>query len=368
MTTPLIWNSELSVPVDGSDTDAWGTPLVLLHSAWDRFHGGECVVVLSSSDYTLTTDEAQCGRIVVAGNISANRTIWLPSRNRTWHIANRTTGTGSLFARISGASNFVDIPRGGAIPVCGRSVDNTVFPAAPPVQVDGSFLGTIRHTGKAYDGPGIYFSNRALGFGTDGADLHFFLADIHGGPGLKMHAANTAQFPLIGFTSSYNTGFFYPSDDVIGFSTGGASRVQVGPGLLVGSPSGGMPVAGVVNASNYQRNGVALPIQDRFSWTGLNTAPSAGNSTAHSMGAAPVLVHGRLRCTSTDLGYAVGDLVTVQSTFGGDDARGVNFGGNATHLFFRVFLGGIVLTHKTSSTMGAIDPAKWDLELFGFFA
>jgi hypothetical protein len=57
-------------------------------------------------------------------------------------------------------------------------------------------------------------------------------------------------------------------------------------------------------------------------------------NTAHGLGSTPVVVHGVLQCTSTDLGYAAGDEVPLPYLVNSSLDVVVTVGANATNVFF----------------------------------
>jgi hypothetical protein len=95
------------------------------------------------------------------------------------------------------------------------------------------------------------------------------------------------------------------------------------------------------------------------------TITSAGSLTlAHGMGSIPKLVQASLKCTTTDLGYSVGDEVFVsggQDAYGSTVSVGVSIVPDATNLNIRFGsnAGAFAILNKTTGTLGAITNGSW---------
>jgi len=94
------------------------------------------------------------------------------------------------------------------------------------------------------------------------------------------------------------------------------------------------------------------------------TSDAADNaSIAHGLGAVPRIVRCTLQCTSTDAGYAVGDVVQVGGEANTAGHRGICFGSNSTYVFYVIGSGGWLILNKTDGSSDVIVPAKWDIYL-----
>lgn len=95
------------------------------------------------------------------------------------------------------------------------------------------------------------------------------------------------------------------------------------------------------------------------------TITSAGSLTlAHGMGSIPKLVQASLKCTTTDLGYSVGDEVFVsggQDAYGSTVSVGVSIVPDATNLTVRFgsHTGAFAILNKSTGVLGAITNGSW---------
>lgn len=76
--------------------------------------------------------------------------------------------------------------------------------------------------------------------------------------GVVLGATGSAGDPTYSNSGDTNTGFNLPGSDVATISTGGTNRVTVGPGVQVGTPTGGDQGPGTVNATGLYINGAAV--------------------------------------------------------------------------------------------------------------
>ena len=95
--------------------------------------------------------------------------------------------------------------------------------------------------------------------------------------------------------------------------------------------------------------------------------PSGGVvSVAHGLEATPKELECWIVCTTTDLGYSVGDVVALGGSRDGDGARNFTLYANSTNILFSRDASGLYIGDQSSSYEGAaITPARWSLYLRG---
>lgn len=81
---------------------------------------------------------------------------------------------------------------------------------------------------------------------------------------------------------------------------------------------------------------------------------------AHGLGATPRLIRTYMRCKTADRGYAVGDIVGVESGHNSTNYRQVLMGANSTNVWF-LQATTIELIDKGTYAFGAITLANWEL-------
>jgi len=86
---------------------------------------------------------------------------------------------------------------------------------------------------------------------------------------------------------------------------------------------------------------------------------SSVTSAAHGLGAVPSRWEVKIVCTSTDLGYAVGDVICLTSHMEGNGLRGNTASVNATNI--QIAGSSFFVITKTGSNILAITNTKWDL-------
>lgn len=155
--------------------------------------------------------------------------------------------------------------------------------------------------------------------------------------------------------------------------TGTPAGSPVAPAI----PSGKLPVAHVLlqTSSTVITNsmitdkrlpGMGGGSGSRFATTIAIPSPGGTDSVAHGLGSSVWTVEGYIQCISTDLGYVVGDIVSlgpVQNAAG--DKVGILYGFNGTNIFVvRGQNGGPRIPDKTGgATFGNIDDTKWEISL-----
>jgi hypothetical protein len=95
------------------------------------------------------------------------------------------------------------------------------------------------------------------------------------------------------------------------------------------------------------------------------SAPAKVIDVAHNFGVTPLYVRVVLECTTTDLGYAVGDEVELNSQNSGTVSPG-NVWGNTTNAGYTCTVPAaqfIVANKTTGNFTTAITPARWNLKL-----
>lgn len=141
-----------------------------------------------------------------------------------------------------------------------------------------------------------------------------------------------------------------------------AARLNVGGGLWAEGVTGGDPGAGKINVEGLQLAGVEQTPQFNKAYTSANqTITAAGTLTlAHGIGAMPALVQVRLKCTTAEFGYSIGDEVIFNS--GDQNAnRGCSIVPDATNLTIRYGSAANTfnVNNKTTGASAAITNASW---------
>lgn len=109
-----------------------------------------------------------------------------------------------------------------------------------------------------------------------------------------------------------------------------------------------------------------LQVLSKIYTSPAQTITSGGTLTlAHGMGTTPRLIQAYLKCTTTDVGYSVGDEVFVsggQDAYGSTVSTGVSVVPDATNLNIRFGsnAGAFAVLNKGTGTLGAITNGSWE--------
>jgi hypothetical protein len=106
------------------------------------------------------------------------------------------------------------------------------------------------------------------------------------------------------------------------------------------------------------------PFSKSFTSTNIVITAAASVVNAHNLGAIPSLVQARLKCTSADLNYSVGDEVIIHAgAYDSAGGYGIMLLPDATNINIRYSdsVGVFILPNKTTGGTTAIDPTKWQL-------
>lgn len=135
-------------------------------------------------------------------------------------------------------------------------------------------------------------------------------------------------------------------------------------GIGTATPGEKLVVVGNVDATDYKKGGVLLPITQGF--VSANQAVVAGSNlitVAHGLGAVPKLIFAHLKCTTAEQNYAVNDEVLVPYA---DDtgAAAINNIADATNVYFNGTLPR--LRNKTTGSVFTPTAANWRMVLKAF--
>jgi hypothetical protein len=99
MADPTTVNTSLAVPVRGTDTGTWDTPVNGNFTSIDAMMGGVTTVALTSSPVTLLSSQALVNVIRLTGTLTSSAvTITLPGIYKSWTIDNQIVNSPSSFA------------------------------------------------------------------------------------------------------------------------------------------------------------------------------------------------------------------------------------------------------------------------------
>lgn len=239
-----------------------------------------------------------------------------------------------------------DLPSGAKVQ-CVYDLANTRWllwtVASPPVKASAANVFTANQTIRSADdgasaGPTLTLDrNSASPAASDVIGAIPFTGRDSGG-GTDTYAQIQAQ--IITATAS-------SEDGILEFYTKRAGtearRAHVSAGLVVGAPTGGDKGAGTVNATEYYKNGAALPapiFTESFTSTDQTITSAGALTIAHGLSAAPKMIVCKLKCTTGELGFTADDELFINpnmqdGTGGSTNGNGVSVVADATNLNIR---------------------------------
>ena len=108
----------------------------------------------------------------------------------------------------------------------------------------------------------------------------------------------------------------------------------------------------------------ASVFSEAFTSADQTVSAAGGLTLAHGLGGVPTLIQYRLKCTSTDAGYAVDDEVVITTQAGDNTNTGLSVWPDATNVNVR--FGSAATTslqylNKTTGALTALTDTKWQL-------
>lgn len=145
-------NKGYTQPIVGADFGVWGNELNGNLSILDKNLGGDVNLnVAGSSDYTVSTTDAQNLILFLSGALTGNIRLLLPALGGQYIIQNSTTGAFTVTVYTVNLGNGVALPRGYSQQVWTEGVN--VIASAPPAamgrswhDVSGSRVASVLYT------------------------------------------------------------------------------------------------------------------------------------------------------------------------------------------------------------------------------
>ena len=149
-----------------------------------------------------------------------------------------------------------------------------------------------------------------------------------------------------------------------------AERMRLAAGLGVGTTND--PGAGKIDAVNgYEKNGIALPIQEVFDSGEIDVTAQAQYTLPHGLSRAPILMQAWLVCKTADAGLTPGERTPINPGINNDPtngSRGINLRADATDVRVRVAQATtpITIINPSTTTAQSITAANWKLQVYAF--
>jgi hypothetical protein len=137
-----------------------------------------------------------------------------------------------------------------------------------------------------------------------------------------------------------------------------ATRFQMGAGLMY--QGGADPGAGAINATGFQLSGTALPLVREYVSADQTIIAAQQLTLAHGLGAMPEMVQLRLKCTTAEHGYSIGDELMISAGEQNADI-GISVVATSTSIVVRYGATGINILDKDMGETFLITEASWVL-------
>lgn len=193
--------------------------------------------------------------------------------------------------------------------------------------------------------------------------------EVTAGNGNVVGPASAADGAIVAFNGT--TGKIIKTASTVPISQGGTGATALTDhGVVVAGASSLTTVAPGASGNILKSNGTdwvsAAPTSgvSKFTTSAQAVSNAGGASIAHGLGAVPTFLTARLKCITTDAGYAVGDYVEIGTgAQSPPDSAYFALGADGTNLFYRFYNSAtpIQITHKTTGLTTSVAIAKWEL-------
>ena len=397
-------NGGIELPANGEQASTWGNTVNDNMSIIDRLTNGVGSITLSGTTHTLTTTDGTVSDghykvLVLGGSPSGTNTITVSPndgqhiyivKNNSGQTATFTQGSGANVAVASGTSKIIycdGTGSGAAVVDITGSLDlgaliiggTTVTATAAELNILDGVTATTAEL-NILDGVTATAAeiNKLDGFTGAAADLNY-------AKDLRATGVTTTEFDkLDGLTASTSelnimdgvtatTAELNKMDGVtattgeLNYVDGVTSNIQnqlntkyVAATQTTGTwQTGTGTTESLVSPAKIKAAILALADFSSPDFTTQVAFTSTVTSAAHGLGAVPSRWEVKIICTSTNLGYAVGDIICLTSHNEGQGLRGNTASVNATNI--QIAGNSIFLQTKTASGITSLTNTKWNV-------
>lgn len=193
------------------------------------------------------------------------------------------------------------------------------------------------------------------------ANMFWYDSNAGGGSDgiLKIRNNANTSWINVGYVSQAD-GKFYVLNDTEVVTTGGVQRGLLGDQGTSTWETGTGTTESLVSPAKIKAAIIALySAASGPDFTTQVAFTSSVTSAAHGLGAVPSRWQVKIVCTSTDLGYAVGDVICLTSHNEGGGLRGNTASVNATNI--QIAGASVFINTKTAGGVTALTNSKWDV-------
>ncbi len=175
---------------------------------------------------------------------------------------------------------------------------------------------------------------------------------------LKMRAEADDAWINIGYLDQ-SADAFRILDNTQVVTTAGSQTGLLGDQATSAWQAGTGTTESLVSPAKIKAAIVALSYSSAPDYTSQTAFTNNVTSVSHGLGALPSRWEVNIVCTSTNLGYAVGDVIRITSHNEGSGLRGTTVSANATQI--TVAGSSVFLQPKTATGVTALTNSKWNL-------
>lgn len=317
--------------------------------------------IAGSGTTTLSSTEAAAQIATYSGLLTGDRTVILGASANFYFIYNNTTGSFTVTFKTSGGDAGVAVSQGTRAIIVNNGSATTAaitLTSGTVTQIDTTSDltgGPITSTGT------IGLNNTAVSPGSYGGastGVSTFTVDAKG----RLTAAATTQLTTGGIADG-------------ALSADASGRAKMADGFLTFVKIAAAALASQAQAQAGTANDVlmtplrtaeAISSQVKLFTSSALAVPAAGSSAtvAHGLGAAPFTQNAMLQCAVSELGYTVGDKVSVPGVVNRNAGLPVGLqliidNGDTTNIRYLVGSSGIELPNKATGTTSAITLSSW---------
>jgi hypothetical protein len=388
-----IWVS--TVDNNATNPDASGAGWIPLSTASGSYLS---LSVAGSANVTLTTVQAATSIINLTGALTANINLIIPSATGEWLIANNTTGAFTVTVKTSPGTGVVATQGTANQYYCNGTNVYSIIVGITQTQADARYAALAGSSAQSFSVANAVSSSQAVNLSqADARYSNLGIAAVAYSANTTLTSSNAGQ--MIYFTGTTAT-FTLPLSNA---ASGGQIQMIIsnqGSGTLTLAMQGGnttdisflslsptQTLAAVNDGSNvwhhlWSEVGTTGPYSVGNATTtthavnkgqadGLYALIRTSNVTpllaagsqytySHSLGVAPYDSIIELVCLVSELGYSIGDVITVISQWNGSTAGFAQMFKTSTTIGLQTGPGYTVnVTNKTTAASAAPTPANW---------
>ena len=371
-------NGGIELPANGEQASTWGNTVNVNMQIVDRLTNGVGAITLSGTTHALTTSngvvsDGQYKVLVLGGSPSGTNTITVAPndaqhlyivKNNSGQTAAFTQGSGANISVLSGTTKIIYCDGAGSgaavVDVTGSLDLGALIVGGTTVTATGTELnildGVTSTTAELNILDGVTSTTAELNI-LDGVTATTAEINILDGV-----TATTAELNILDGVTATAAELNYVDGVTSSIQTQVDAKAANTTQATAVWETGTATTETIVSPANVKAAIIALYSEasapDFTTQTNFN---SGVTTAAHGLGAVPSRWEVKIVCTSSNVGYAVGDVISLTSHNEGNGARGNTASVNATNI--QIAGNSIYVIPKAGGGVSVITNSSWDVIL-----